>query len=376
MKLCFVSPGQYSVDVLKGDTSESGGAEAQIAYLATAFADLGHQVDLIYGDGDSKATVRAIAGVRCVDAFPAWRHPGSLRVFWRALAQSGADLIYTRLPHDFVWLAGLFAKCSPNTTFVYALASDRQCNPWRTYSHKGWLHNSLYALGLRTAGVVAAQHEAQAQSVRRYANGKLVLIPNLVRLVAPEVRSIKETDIDVIWIAQIRPLKQLSVLLDMAEELPHLRFVVVGGFSGTDGRSALEHRMQSLGNVSYVGPVDHEGVMRLLVHSKVLANTSRWEGFPNTMLEAWSLGVPVVSLKVDPGGIISREGLGLVSGTPGQMVLDIVKLVEEHSLNYELGKKGQEYVRRAHSTEAVSRAFEQIVPAFRARNDAARKGVV
>jgi glycosyltransferase involved in cell wall biosynthesis len=375
VKLCFVTPGRRSVDVLKGDTSKSGGSEAQVALLAAAFVDLGHKVDLIYGDRGKVSSPLVIAGISCIDAFPSWGHPWSLPVFWSVLKKSAADLIYTRLPSDFLWIIGLFSKLHARSRFMYALCNDSQCNPWKSYRHKKLLHNPLYALGLRTADIVAVQHEGQVQLVRRFVNGKLVLVPNLVRLVATEVRNCRETDIDVIWIAQIRPQKQLSVLLGVAEELPHLQFAVVGGFVDTRSRSDLERRMVSLRNLSYLGPLDHEVVMRLLVRSRVLANTSYWEGFPNTMLEAWSLGVPVVSLQNDPGGVISREGLGLVSRTPGQMVRDIMKLVEERPLNCEMGKRGQEYVQRAHGIGAVCRAFEHIMPGFEAPNDAAREGI-
>lgn len=373
MKLCFVCPGRRSVDVLNGDTSKSGGSEAQVAHLAAAFIDLGHQVDLIYGGQGKVSPPMIIAGVRCIDAHPSWKHPQSLPIFWSALNKSAADIIYTRLPTDFLWVIGLFSKLHPRSRFIYALCNDSQCNPWQAYRHRKLFHNSLYALGLRTADIVVVQHEGQVHLVRRFVHGKLVLVPNLLPFVASKVRNDKETDIDVIWIAQIRPQKQLSVLLDIAEELPHLQFAVVGDFFDPLGRPGLERRMVGLRNLSYTGPLDHEGVMQMLARSRVLANTSRWEGFPNTMLEAWSLGVPVVSLQTDPGGIISREGLGLVSGTPGQMVRDITKLVEERSLNEEMGKRGQEYVQRAHSIGAVCRAFEQIMPDLKAQNDAARE---
>jgi glycosyltransferase involved in cell wall biosynthesis len=374
MKLCFISLGHRAVDVLNGDTRKSGGSEAQTAYLAAAFANLGHQVDLIYGDGSARSAPCVIAGVRCIDAFPSWKRPKSLLTFWRALKESAADLIYARLRNDSLWLAGLFSKWHPGSTFVYALANDRDCNPWQAYTYNRWFHSPLYALGLRTADVVALQHEAQAQLVRPYVKGELILVPNLVHSVAPEPRKYEETDIDAIWIANIRPQKQLPVFLDIVEELPDLRFAVVGGFFDLQGRSDLQHRMETPKNLSFWGPQRFEDVMQFLARSKILVNTSYWEGFPNTMLEAWSVGVPVVSLQIDPGGVIQREAIGLVSGTVAKMIRDIKKLVQTRPLNCEMGQRGREYVRRTHSFEAVCRAFERIMPGIQAQGDPARKG--
>lgn len=373
MKFCFLSPGQRSIEVLEGDTRRSGGAEAQVAYLAAAFAGFGHEVDLIYGNGQGSCAPRFITGIRCIDAIPSWSHPKALGEFWKRLQESNPDLIYARMPSDFFWLISLFTKRNTGSGFVYAIANDGLCNPWQTYVANHWFHDPFYALVLRTADFIAVQHEAQAHMVKPYIKGQLVLIPNLMSSVPSESRKYEQTSIDVIWIAQIHPRKQLAILLNIAEQLPKLKFVVVGSFFSEINRSGLEYRMQSLRNLRFEGSLKFREVIQRLNSSKVLVNTSGWEGFPNTMLEAWSVGVPVVSLQIDPGGVISCEGLGLVSGTPDQMVHDITKLVEDQPLNYKMGRRGQEYVRRAHSIEAVCRAFEQILPGFQARHDTARE---
>ena len=87
MKICFLSEGHMSLQVLDGDTSKSGGAEAQVAYLAQDFARMGDHVDLIYGDGSHRADPQLHAGVYCIDAYPAWSKPRSLYSFWSALKQ-------------------------------------------------------------------------------------------------------------------------------------------------------------------------------------------------------------------------------------------------------------------------------------------------
>ena len=90
----------------------------------------------------------------------------------------------------------------------------------------------------------------------------------------------------------------------------------------------------------------------------MLVNTSSFEGFPNTMLEAWSVGIPVVCiLSVDPGGVIEREHLGLVSRTAAQLREDVSTLSRHEPLNQRLGDNGLAYVQRRHSLEAVFEAL-------------------
>lgn len=332
---------------------------------------------MIYGEGSLSAAERVVANVRCIEAAPAWKHLESLHAFWKALTKSAPDVIYARLPSDFLWIAGAFSKLHPYSRFVYALAHDTHCNPWRTYTYNKWFHNPFYALGLHLANVVAVQHEGQAKQVRPYVNGKLVLIPNLIRSIAHQIRTYDETIFDAIWIGKIRTDKQLHVFLDIVEALPDIRFALVGGFDVNMDRRLcddLERRMLTLKNLSSYGPRRFEEVIQLLVRSKILVNSSMYEGFPNTMLEAWSVGVPVVSLTVDPGEVIKRERIGLVSGTAAGMRDDIKRLVGTRALNCDLGKRGLAYVRKRHSLQAVCRAFEQILPPGRLLCDPIQKG--
>lgn len=366
MIFCFICGGSRPVDVLSGDSSGSGGAESQIAYMAEDFAKRGNRVYLIYGNGSGRHPEKTIAGVKCIDAFPNWRRPSSLLRFLKGLLKSQADYFYARLPDDFLFLVVVARLLRPRSRFIYALANDAHTNPWRVFSYHAWFHNPLYALGLFGADAVTLQHEGQRPLIQPYVRGKLVVVPNLLRVVDAEPRPFAEATIDVTWIALIRPQKQLSVLLDLAETLAHLKFAIIGSFDGAtldDATSLdLQKRIRGIPNVAYHGAMRHRDVVTMLRQSKISANTSRFEGFPNTMLESWATGVPVVSLSVDPGGVIQREGLGLVSGSVSQMRNDILRLVGERDLNCTLGRQALAYVRRQHGLNAVCAALEPICP--------------
>jgi glycosyltransferase involved in cell wall biosynthesis len=171
-------------------------------------------------------------------------------------------------------------------------------------------------------------------------------------------------------------MKQLNIFLNIVKALPNFQFSVIGGFAPDMDEKwcgHLKNRMHAIRNLRYLGSQRFEDVMRLLARSKVLANTSASEGFPNTMLEAWSVGVPVVSLQVDPARVIRRERLGLVSGTVSRMVHDVRKLVLTRSLNDEMGRNGLQYVYKSHSLETVCRALDHIVPGIADEMDVQRE---
>lgn len=361
IRWCFYSPGHRSMSVLGGDTRMSGGAEAQVAHLASAMARLGHEVSLIYGDGESRSPPMTIAGVLCLDAAPSWRRPSSTARLWRALKAVSPSVLYARLPDDFLWLAGLMGRLRSRTRFVYALAHDHHCKPWSTYGHRPWLHNSLYALGLRSADVIAIQHDGQRTLLSHRLRERAFPVPNLVRSFAYRPRPFEGAQIDALWVAQIRPEKRFERFLALARSCPDLRFSVVGGFDPSlprAARSEFEHEMRSLSNLAFLGPAQAFEIMSLLEGSKVLVNTSDVEGFPNTMLEAWSVGVPVLSLSVDPGHVIESQGLGRVSRTAAGLLGDLRALTQDRVLNREIGERALDYVRCRHNAATVCDMLE------------------
>ncbi len=367
LRWCFFSPGHRSIEVLGGDSRGSGGAEAQVAHLAAAMAELGHEVSMIYGDGSLASPSTDLGGVTCIDAAPCWRRPASIAAFWRALRDAAPDVVYARLPSDFLALQGLLGRIDGRARFLYALAHDDHCRAWEAYSYKRWLHAPLYALGLRSADAILVQHEGQRARLPARLQRRAIHVPNLVRSFACAPRSFQKTTIDAIWVARIRSEKRLDRFLDLAASSPETRCSIVGGFDPTlpaAARAELERRMGSLGNVTYWGPKPAEVVMSLIARSRMLVNTSSGEGFPNAMLEAWSLGVPVVSLAVDPGGIIERQRLGVLSRDEVALRHDVRLLARFGPLNEEIGARALAYVRDRHSLDAVRAALAPAISGF------------
>jgi glycosyltransferase involved in cell wall biosynthesis len=356
VRWCFFSPGYLSFRVLCGDSSRSGGAEAQVAYLAAELTRLGHEVGLIYGHGKKTSDPQTVAGVVCIDASPLWQHPGSLASFWRAMAFLSPHVLYARLPSDFLWLMGAFARSNPQTHFIYALAHDLHARAWSAYDHRRWFHAPLYHLGLRSADAIAIQHEQQATLLSPHLRHRLVYVPNLVRPSGSSRRDYGASKFHAIWVAKIRPEKRLDLFLDLAASLPDMDFAVVGGFDPTVSsvvRARLEERAAGLSNVAYLGPRRAPDVLAALRESRVLVSTSESEGFPNSMLEAWSVGVPVVSLSIDPGGVIEREGIGLVARSATRLRQQVQLLTRNRTLNEDLGGRGLAYVGQQHGADRV-----------------------
>jgi glycosyltransferase involved in cell wall biosynthesis len=91
--------------------------------------------------------------------------------------------------------------------------------------------------------------------------------------------------------------------------------------------------------------------------ARALLCTSDFEGFPNTFLDAGRFGVPVISLSVDPDGVIAREQGGFIAdGDIDRLIGAIKSFAEESEVARAAGRRLYEYVRCGH--EASGRVDE------------------
>lgn len=136
--------------------------------------------------------------------------------------------------------------------------------------------------------------------------------------VRSEVRAelgIRNGELVVLAVANLRPEKGYDVLLDAARlavdrDLP-VRFIAVG-------RGPLEvelterHRQLGLGErFQFLGP--RQDVLNLMIGSDIVALASRQEGLPVVLMEATSVGMPIVATAVGAVPMVITDGVdGLI----------------------------------------------------------------
>ena len=160
-----------------------------------------------------------------------------------------------------------------------------------------------------------------------------------------EVRAelgIPDGDLMVLTVANLRPEKGYDTLLDAARlVVDHglaVRFVSVG--CGPEEEPMAErHRTLGLGDrFTFLGL--REDVLRLLVAADMFVLPSRQEGLPVVLMEATSVGLPIVATAV--GGVpqVLTDGVdGLVvrPDSPPDLADGVVRLVEDPALRERLG---------------------------------------
>lgn len=345
-RICFCGPDNHLL-LMPGMGSERITGEAvQQVLLARAFRRIGYSVSVVV-QTDKEPVEDTVDGIDvwtsyCREAgLPVFRffHPKATGIF-KALANADADIYYQSPAGAMTGFTSAFCRLK-SRTMIFRVASDANCIPGKQLIRL-WRDRKLFEYGLRRATVIAVQTEYQRQLLKEHYGLESSLVPMALELPVERLDGIR--DIDVLWISNLRVAKRPDRLLELARQLPNVRFTMVGGpvFGDSGYYHNIEQQASLLPNLDFLGPVPFEDVNHLILRSKILVNTSEVEGFPNTFLQAWARRVPVVSY-FDPDGIIAQEGLGARPKSEADMRNAIQDLLDSADKRNRLGKAAETY---------------------------------
>lgn len=249
---------------------------------------------------------------------------------------------------------------------VFHVASD---NDVRSFARvKGWSPRSLLhhfsrwlsEFGMRRADFIVTQTDSQARTLQ----AEMGLPSKVIRNFHPSPKDVgvhRSPDLfRVIWVGNIKANKSPEQFVGLAEsmqEVPGLEFIMIGR-PGGDEFEALRDRIASLRNLKFLGEQPVERVDSEIAMSHLLVNTSKFEGYPNTFIQAWLRGVPVLSVTVDPDHCISVGGAGVLAGSPDRLAEVVRQLMTDRDRLTALSSAALKFAAANHQVEQGQRLVE------------------
>ncbi len=164
---------------------------------------------------------------------------------------------------------------------------------------------------------------------------------------------------NVIFVGRLEKVKGVDLLLDalrlVRKRSPHVKLIVYG-------RGSLENYVARHGFVDFKGPLPYEKVHEAYRKATIFVLPSRYEGLPNSLLQAMASGLPVVATRV--GGVPELirnyyNGI-LVHPDPRELSNAILYLLENREKALDMGRKARASV--THLTpERIVSMYEEIM---------------
>lgn len=348
---CFILP------AFSGKPEDpKGGSEIQVFLLAQELLKRGWEVHYIrenFTDESQEETVNGIV----LHSLP----PRHTKLKWlnkrhllKLMKSIQADVWYCRATVSYVYPVWKNAQKTGGHV-VWACSSDRHLSknpvpelkkesPLRLLA--GSVDNFLFRKALKRIDLILLQSLGQKEILQKNWRLQGEVIYNSFPL--PSIVDKKRSPL-ILWIGRLKHIKhpeKFWELVQRFEDKP-CHFKMIGREAGNlRFTQELTQMEKSYSRFSYLGEVERDKVFSLLKQAKILVNTSDYEGFPNTFIEAWLHGVPVISLNVDPDGLIQKNKLGSVSHTMEKMARDVERLMENQKVWEETSRRCLEFARK------------------------------
>ena len=169
------------------------------------------------------------------------------------------------------------------------------------------------------------------------------------------------------FVGRLVPEKRVDLLVEVFHKLlariPDARLILMGEGSDRDKIAGLVARLKLGGRVEWVPP--SLAVGDTLRRCDVFVMTSALEGLPNAAIEAFALGIPVVSTAVgDMGELIIEGQTGALfeDDDPESMAVTLSRVMTDRALLHNAAAAGPKLVEERFS---LSRAVDRITEVYR-----------
>ncbi len=307
----------YGVALYCADHSQvHGGAEVDAWMIGKMAHEAGHEVHVLVDHCQCKTPsevedgfhLHSLVRETAVDT----SMPLRLLAFWKALHRIRPDCCLIKLISPYS--ATLAAYCRlHHTGMIYRagnLRDQRLAEGDRSY---GWKEALYFRLTLSGLGVYLAQTAEQCEAIRTYHPCVKHCYRQVTTHTAKEGQPLSFVDRKhVLWVGHLSQVKRPDRLLELARLLPDRDFVMIASTRQGSEVQGIRAQIETQSNVRLIENVPLRDIQTWFDRAILFVNTSDSEGFPNTFIQASMAGTPLASLRVDPEGVVSRSGGGLL----------------------------------------------------------------
>jgi glycosyltransferase involved in cell wall biosynthesis len=371
----LVSPNLDRLFTATEERPFAGGAEVQQSLLARELAGRGHRVVCVVrkvDGGEAGPTRKEGLSLLPYDTASSLPRPlaAPLRA-WRlvrALRRADATVYCTRGAKTEAAVTWLFCRLR-GRVHVHATAHDTDCTPGAQHELRSRMARLLYRRALCGAHAVIAQTEEQRELLSRGYRVEATTLPSLMPGVPGAADRHSEA---VLWVGAIKPAKRPRLFLALARDLPDERFRLVGFDKREDPElhaffTLVMEEARTIPNLETAGFVPFLDTDREFARASLLITTSESEGYPNTHLQAFRHGVPVVAT-CDPGGAIERHGMGRLATSEGELARHVRELLSDRATLEDMGRRARAYVARHHDPAPITNGFLAVVEEIGAKS--------
>ncbi len=362
IKVCFFSPASYHF-FIKADNSDFGGAELQMYLLANQLAENPiFEILFLVGNYKQKCKIKK-GNIKLIKSINMLSDETFISKLFKSiryiflLIKLNPDVIITT---TFNPIAGVtsFYKKTFKKKHIHRSASNADTDTSRI--KENGFSGKMFKYGLEHADVILCQNGEQQKLLKKNHNKETIKLKNVF-----EIKSRKSTNKNyVLWVGRYINLKKPELFLDLAKQNKDNMFIMICSYHQKDfkGWNKLKQQAEQIPNLTFIEKVPFVDIQNYFNESKLFVNTSDFEGFPNTFLQAAQGKTPIVSLNVNPDNFITKYNCGIYCKNDFKIMVEETKQLLKNEAELKLkGENCFQYLKNNHEINNIGKQLEQII---------------
>lgn len=349
MKICIISPKAYPLFNIKVK-SVFGGAEMQLSWLGKELAKNNNlDVNFIVADY-AQQEMEEYGNIKV------WRSLNfksnivkQIKTFYQVFNKVNADVYIQMTLNTYSGIIALYCK-KAHKKMLYLVASDREVNgtsPILQNPIRAFMANQVFKSATH---IISQGRYQQNQLLKR--NIKSAIIPSFRHIENIKYHDNSEAKHH-LWVGRSDPVKRPELLLELAKCFPSEKFVMISQqstVSSDEYYTNLVNQANKIKNLTFLQFVESKQMNDYFFYAKTLINTSSYEGFPTTFIEASKNCTPILSLSVDPENFLTMHKGGLYANHDFEIFKQNFEiLLKDKALYKKMLDNGFNYMQKHHN---------------------------
>lgn len=358
ISVCIINHFGYPLYNPKFQQPFGGGAAVQLYNLANEFSkDQSLTVSVITGNyGENVNRKEVIKNINIFRVLPIKskfsNYFKGFFIFFYNLIRINPDILIQRTANVSSGLSAIYCRLFKKI-FIYSLASMYDVNQ---ESFKGFF-GKFYKYGLMNASFIIAQNTNQIKKLKNLINkNNAKIIKNGFEITNIKLSEKKE----ILWIGRADYYKKPEIFLKLAAKFPNEKFIMIcNKGSNPQYWKQINNIANKMSNIEFIEYIKFHNIECFYKRAKVVINTSIYEGFPNTFIEAFKYRALNISLNVDPDKIFRHKEIGLYCNDDFKKMESYLNLAlnNKYVLNVE---RAWDYVNKNHDIKKIANEWIQL----------------
>lgn len=245
--------------------------------------------------------------------------------------------------------------------FIFMIANEIDVS-LEQVKKMNFYHRKLYLFGLKMADLIITQSKEQSEALLKNFKKQSIFLRSVNKVIS---NFEKQKRGYILWVSRIDKRKEVNaeLFLELAKKFLNENFILIGP-KNKDCEELFEEiksKSKNIKNLKYIDFVPISEIDEFYKKAKIFISTSRYEGFPNTFIQAASYKTPIISLFVNPDNIFEKFKIGFfVNGDFNLMAEKVDLLLKDKKLWEEFSENAYNYVCDNHNLDKISKDYKNL----------------